>query len=65
MSQFIQFPPSGGIPTYPTLSAFPALAADGSAAIALDTDTLYIFNLGTASSHTGWWFKYGFVYRYD
>ena len=37
----------GGIATYATFSLFPASAPDGSAAIALDTDTLYIFNAGS------------------
>lgn len=35
---------SGTIPTYPTFSAFPPTAADGSLALALDTDNLYAFN---------------------
>lgn len=40
---------SGGVATYPTLAAFPVSAADGSLAVALDTDALYVFN---ASSMT-------------
>lgn len=35
------------IPVYITASALPALAADGSPAITLDTDVLYIYNLPT------------------
>lgn len=39
----------GGVATYPTFSAFPASASDGALAVALDTDTLYVFNLGSAT----------------
>lgn len=45
---YASFPPSGGgggaVPTYPNLAAFPsaALVGNGSLAIALDTDILYI-----------------------
>lgn len=51
MSSF-NWPPIGGtanIPTYANFAALPATATDGSAAITLDSDSLYIFNLG---SHT-------------
>ena len=37
----------GGVQTYPTFSAFPATAADGQLALALDTDALYAFNTGS------------------
>jgi len=37
----------GGIPTYPDFASLPATAADGAAAITLDSDSLYIFNLGS------------------
>jgi len=51
MSTYIRIPQPGGsgsgIATYSTFAAFPPTAADGAAAIALDTDTLYIFNTGT------------------
>lgn len=40
---------SGSIPTYSTISAFPALAKDGQVAVALDTDALYVFD-GTSST---------------
>ena len=36
-----------GITTYSTFSAFPATAANGAVALALDTDNLYAFNTGT------------------
>ena len=39
----------GGITPYPTFSDFPALASDGAAGVALDTDTLYIFNLASTT----------------
>lgn len=46
---YAAFTRGGGIPTYATAAALPASAADGAAAITLDTDTLYIFNLGTVT----------------
>jgi hypothetical protein len=46
-TQYIKYPLSGGIATYANLAAFPPVAADGAAGIALDTDSLYIFNLAT------------------
>lgn len=51
MSSYIRYPASGGsgITTYASFSAFPASASDGAAAIALDTDILYIFNLATVT----------------
>ncbi len=36
-----------GIQTYPTFADFPASAADGTVALALDTDILYAFNAGS------------------
>lgn len=44
MTQYTRFPILGGIATFPSASDFPATASDGALAIALDTDTLYIFN---------------------
>jgi hypothetical protein len=41
---FIQFPKSGGVDTYPTFADFPASASPGTLAVALDTDTLYIYD---------------------
>jgi hypothetical protein len=46
MSLYVRYPVLG-IPTYPTFSALPAIAVDGTVAITTDTDTLYAFNLGT------------------
>lgn len=52
-SQYIRYPSTGGgsaaIPTYANLAALPATAADGAAAITLDNDRLYIFNLATTT----------------
>lgn len=36
--------PSGGVATYSTFAAFPASAANGTLALALDTDFLYAYN---------------------
>lgn len=49
---FIHFPPASGgsgsgVQTYATFADFPASAPNGTLAIALDTDTLYIFNSGS------------------
>lgn len=48
---FIHYPPSASagltIQTYPTFADFPSSAPNGTLAIALDTDTLYVFNSGT------------------
>jgi pectate lyase-like protein len=44
MSTYTWPPQSGGIFTYPTRSAFPATAANGTLALALDTDILYAYN---------------------
>lgn len=50
MTQYVHVPlGGGGIVTYPTFSDFPALATDGAAAIALDTDVFYIYNLPTTT----------------
>lgn len=38
---------AGGIPTYSSFASLPASATDGAAAITLDTDILYIYNLAT------------------
>lgn len=47
MTQFIHWPStSSGIQTYPNFAAFPASAADGALAEALDTNNLYAFNVG-------------------
>lgn len=43
-------PASGGsVTTYPSFAAFPASAPDGTVALALDSDTLYVYNAGSAS----------------
>lgn len=49
--QYIRYPnnSNSAIPTYASFAALPALANDGSAAITLDTDTLYIYNAGTTT----------------
>lgn len=48
-NQYIRYPTvSGGIQTYANFAAFPASAADGTVAIALDTDILYVYNIGSA-----------------
>lgn len=44
MSQYIQFPSTGGIPKYATFTDLPVTASDGTVAITLDTDTLYAYN---------------------
>lgn len=48
MTQYIHYPTAGGsgsgVQTYANFAAFPVSAADGTLAIALDTDTLYIYN---------------------
>lgn len=50
MSQYVRWPSAtSGITTYSTLSAFPATATDGAAAVALDTDDIYIYNAGSTS----------------
>jgi hypothetical protein len=52
MTQYARFPSlssGGGITTYANFAAFPATASNGAAAIALDTDNLYIFNSGTST----------------
>lgn len=40
---------SNGITPYATFASLPASAADGTAAVTLDTDVIYIYNVGTAS----------------
>ena len=40
---------SGGIATYPTFSAFPPTAADGTLALALDTDILYVYSVAQSA----------------
>ena len=45
-NQYIRFP-LNGVPTYPTLADFPALALDGALGVALDSHILYVFDLGT------------------
>lgn len=49
MSSYYLQLPINGIPTYPTAAAFPTTASDGATAIDLSTDTLYIYDAGTAS----------------
>lgn len=48
---YTQFPTnsSSGVPTYANLAAFPSVANDGDTGIALNTDTLYIYNLASAT----------------
>lgn len=46
---YVRYPASSGIALYATFSAFPATASDGSLALALDTDVLYVYNTGSAS----------------
>lgn len=46
-TQYIRYPLSGGVPTYPTFADLPAVANDGALAVTLDTHTLYIYNAGT------------------
>lgn len=49
-TQYIRYPSSSGsIPTYANFAALPATASDGAAAITVDTDTLYIYNLATTT----------------
>lgn len=43
-TQYIKYPSAGGVPTYANVGAFPTTAADGSLAVALDTESLYIFD---------------------
>lgn len=43
-STYTQYPPKGGVPTYANLAAFPAMATNGSLAVALDTGSLYEYN---------------------
>ncbi len=39
----------GGVPTYPTFTDLPAVASNGSLAVTLDTDTLYVYSSGMAA----------------
>lgn len=50
-TQYIRYPSTGGggITTYANFAALPASANDGAAAVTLDTDTIYIFNLATVT----------------
>ncbi len=50
MSSF-KWPPAGGsgITTYANFAAFPVSSPDGTVALALDTDILYVFNSGSMS----------------
>lgn len=48
MSQYAKYPLLN-IPTYTNLAAFPVSAANGQAALALDTDILYVYNTGSVS----------------
>lgn len=52
MAAYFVYPPNvsgSGIATYANFAAFPASAADGTLALALDTDILYAYNVGLAS----------------
>lgn len=52
MSTYIQYPAAGSgsrIEKYATFASFPSSAENGALALALDTDTLYAFDTGTAS----------------
>lgn len=49
MSSYIRYPTGGAIQTYDTFADFPNSASNGSVALALDTDTLYAFNLPTTT----------------
>lgn len=50
MSQYLSYSSRGqGTFTYASFSVFPASAADGQLAVALDTDTLYAYNQATTS----------------
>lgn len=47
---YIRYPAGGsGITTYANFAAFPASAADGTVALALDTDVLYAYNSNSSS----------------
>lgn len=50
MSTIIKYPAKvAQIPVYASASLFPVSAMDGSQAIAADTDTIYLYNVGTSS----------------
>lgn len=52
MSTYIHYPASGsgtGVATYANVAALPASAADGTVAVTLDTDNLYVFNSGSST----------------
>ncbi len=44
MTQYIHFPQTGGVPTYPDQASLPASAGDGSLAVTLDTESLWIYD---------------------
>lgn len=46
MSTYIHYP-NLSVPTYASFAALPTLALDGAVAVTVDTDTIYVFNLGT------------------
>lgn len=48
MSSYSRYP-INGIPTYANAATLPSGAVDGQAAITLDSDTIYVYNLGTTS----------------
>lgn len=50
-SQYIRWPvgSGGGVPTYANATALPATATDGSLAVTLDTDKLYVFDGNTVT----------------
>lgn len=47
MSQYIHYPNFSSIVKVPTFADLPVSAADGTIAITLDTDTLYVYNAGS------------------
>ena len=46
-SIFTQYPAKGGVATYANFAAFPAIATNGTLAVALDTGYLYEYNANT------------------
>lgn len=53
MSFYAKYPAvggsGGGVPTYANFASLPATASDGAVAVTLDTDTIYVFNGGSAT----------------
>lgn len=46
-TQYIQYPPVGQIVEYPSATNFPPTNYNGALVLALDTDTLYVYNTGS------------------